>query len=326
MAKEDQIISDGTCLIKAPVQVMEKELAEQGAPVLQALDYFLLAEKSSTSGQYAEAGDAYKKSLAILPTMAAYLNWGNICFISGRTDEAHQSYSSGLALAVKKKNRWFEGAFSCNTGHLYYSEGNPDEVLKYFNQALPALKETGKNEGIGVLLGILLKMEAVYNQMKAWDPAIECLRQALALLRKSGRKNEIARCLNNLGLTLVARQDHDQAVNIFREALDIFRELGSRKDEAEQLGNIGSVFRDTGKNELALRHYNESLAIFKELGDELGVANELGNVGYIYTVISDSYSALNYFLQAEKLYLKLGVTSRAEMTRKNINILLGKMK
>jgi hypothetical protein len=68
------------------------------------------------------------------------------------------------------------------------------------------------------------------------------------------------------------------------------------------------------------------LAIFKEIDDELGVANELGNVGYIYTVIGDYYSALNYFLQAEKLYLKLGVTSRAEMTRKNINILLEKMK
>lgn len=198
----------------------------------------------------------------------------------------------------------------------------PGNVLKHLNRALPAQTETGETEDdTDVLLSRLLKMEAIYNQKKDWDRSIECLRQALALCRETGRKVGIARCLNNLGLTLVARKDYDQALSTFREAREIFRELGSREDEAHQLGNIGSVFRDTGEHDLALKHYSESLAIFKELGNQLGIANELSNIGYILNVKGDNYSALNYFVQAEELYLRLGVISRAETTRKNIDIL-----
>ncbi len=324
MAKEYQVMSEGIFLIKATVQILEDELSKQSVAVRQVLDYFLSAEKLSGSNQYTEADGAYQKSAGILPTMSIYLNWGNLFFISGRIAEALQSYSMGLALAEKNKNRWFKGAFLSNTGHLYYSEGNPDESLKYFTQALPALKETGEREDVAdILLGILLKMEGIYNQKKELEPAVECLQQALALFRETGRNIGAGRCLNNLGLTFVAQKDYDQALTHFREALNIFRELGSREDEAEQLGNLGSVFRDTSENDLALKHYRESLAIFKEIGHELGVANELGNIGYILYVKGEFNSALNYFRQAEKLYRKLGVASRAEMTRKNIDNLLG---
>lgn len=326
MIKGYQVMSDGTLLIKATVHVLEDELSKESAAVHLVLDYFLLAEKLSDSNQFAEANKAYEKSAGILPAMSIYLNWGNLFFITGRIAEALQHYSNGLALAKKHKSRWFEGAFLSNIGHLYYYEGNPDESLKYFNRALPTLKDTGEREYFAdVLLGILLKMEGVYNHKKELEPAIECLQQALVFFRETGRNIGAGRCLNNLGLTFVALKDYVQALTHFREALNIFRELGSREDEAEQLGNLGSVFRDTYENDLALKHYRESLDISKEIGHELGVANELGNIGYILYVKGELDSALNYFMEAEKLYLKLGVTSRAEMSRKNIDNLLEKI-
>jgi len=326
MTKAYQVMSDGTFLSKAPVQALKDELDKQGVTVHQALNFFILAEEFSGNRQNAEAGEAYEKSLSGFPTMSAYLNWGNVLFISGRTVEAYQSYFYGLALAEKNKSRWFESAFLSNIGHLYNSEGNSDEAIKYFNQALPLIKEIGENKNVtAILLAILLKMESIYNQKKKLDLAIECLQDALVLLRDTGRVKGLARCLNNLGLMLVSRKDYDQALDCFREALKIFRELGSQEDEAEQLGNLGSVYRDTTKYDLALRHYSESLAVFKEIGHELGIANELGNIGYIFFVKGDYNSALDYFQQAEKLYLKLGATSRAELTKKNIESLVEKI-
>ncbi|MFZ3130813.1 MAG: tetratricopeptide repeat protein [Desulfosporosinus sp.] len=323
MAKNFQVLSNGTLLIKAPVQALEDELAQQDVTVRQALDYFILAEELSCANQNAEAGEAYEKSVGIFPSMSAFLNWGNVLFISGRTGEAHQSYFNGQALAEKKQNKWFESAFFSNIGHLYYSEGNPDEAIKYFNQALPVLKETWETKEVtAILLGILLKMEGIYNQQKEPDLAIECLQQALLLFRETGGHKGTAKCLNNLGLILVTRKDYDQALDNFREALDIFRKLGSRENEAEQLGNIGSVYRDLVKHDLALGHYSESLAIFEEIGHEYGIANQFGNIGYILFKEGDYYPALTYFQQAEKLYIKLGVASRAEMTRKNIDNLV----
>ncbi|MFZ3101788.1 MAG: tetratricopeptide repeat protein [Desulfitobacteriaceae bacterium] len=323
MVKEYQVMSDGTFLIKATVQVLQDELNKQSIAVRGALDYFLLAEKLSGSKQFIEADKAYGKSADILPTMSIYLNWGNLFFISGRIAEALQHYSNGLSLAEKNKNKWFEGAFLSNIGHLYYSEGNSDESLKYFIQALPTLKDTRVSQDlVDVLLSLLLKMEGIYNQKKELELAIECLQQALVFFREIGQNIGVGRCLNNLGLTSVARKDFDQALTHFREALNIFKALGSREDEAEQLGNLGSVFRDTSENDLALKHYRESLAIFKEIGHELGEANELGNIGYILYAKGKFNSALDYFRQAEKLYLKLGVAARAEVTRKNIDNLL----
>jgi len=326
MTKAYQVMSDGTFLFKAPVQALKDELDKQGVTLHQALNFFILAEEFSGSKRNAEAGEAYEKSVNSFPSMSAYLNLGNALFISGRTVEAHQCYLNGQTLAEKNKSSWFESAFLSNIGHLYYSEGNSDEAIKYFNQALPVIKETGENKTVtAILLGILLKMEGIYNQKKKLDLSIECLQQALVLFRKTGGSKGASRCLNNLGLMLVSRKDYDQALNCFREALDIFRELGSREDEAEQLGNLGSVYRDTSKNDLALKYYSESLTVFKEIGHELGIANELGNIGYILFMKGDYHSALDYFRQAEKLYLKLGVTFRAEMTKKNIESLLEKI-
>ncbi|KGP76379.1 hypothetical protein JT05_05075 [Desulfosporosinus sp. Tol-M] len=323
MAKNYQVMSNGTFLIKAPVQALENELAKQGAAKRQALDCFILAEELSYANQNAEAGEAYEKSIGIFPSMSAFLNRGNVLFISGRIVEAHQSYFHGQALAEKKQNKWFESAFISNIGHLYYSEGNSDKAIEYFNQALPILKETWETKEVtAILLGILQKMEGIYNQQKDLALAIECLQQALLLFRETGGHSGTAKCLNNLGLILVTRKEYDQALDSFREALAIFRKLGSRANEAEQLGNLGSVYRDLAKNDLALEHYSESLAIFKEIGHELGIANQIGNIGYILFKEGDYYSALTYFQQAEKLYLKLGVASRAEMTRKNIDNLV----
>lgn len=323
MSKEYQIMSDGTFLIKAEIQALEDELDKQDITIRQALNYFTLAEELVSSEQNAEAEEAYEKSVDIFPTMSAYLNWGNSLFISGRTVEAHQSYFNGQTLAEKNKNRWFESAFFNNLGHLYFIEKNLDEAIKYFTQALPAIKETAKNRDVtGILLGILLKMGGIYNLKKDLDLTIECLQQALVLFKEIGGKQGVARCLNNLGLTFVSKKDYDQALNNFREALDIYRELGYREGEAEQLGNLGSIYRDTTNNDLALKHYSESLAVFKEIGHELGIANELGNMGYILFIKGDYTPALDYFQQAERLYAKLGVSSRAEATRKNIKNLL----
>lgn len=310
---EYQVMTDGTFLIKSLVWSLEDELDKQAVTIHQVPDYSVLAEKFSDSKQNAEA-------------MSVYLNLGNVLFSTGRTVEARESYFIGLALAEQNKCKWFVSAFQSNIGHLNYSEGNLEEAITYFNLALPGLKEGSEHkDNTPVLLGIILKMESIYNQKKELDRAIECLQQALILFKNTDGKIGTARCLNNLGLIHVATKNHDQALNNFREALAIFRELGSREDEAQQLGNLGSVYRDISKHDLALKHYNESLAVFKELGNELGVANELGNIGYILFMKGDYNSALTYFLQAEKLYLKLGVASRAEMTRKNIDNLLDKI-
>lgn len=326
MTKEYQVMSDGTLLIKAPVRALEDELDKQGVSVPQALEYFIQAEELSSSNQNSEAGEAFEKSVGISPTMSAYLNWGNELFFAGRTNEARQSYLNGQALSEKNNSRWFESAYLNNIGHLYFSQGNPDEAINYFNQALPVIKETRENDDVtGILLGILLKMGGIYNHKKELDLSIECLQQSLLLFKEIGGNAGTARCLNNLGLTFVAKKDYDQALNSFKEALEIFRKISSRENEAEQLGNLGSVYRDTSKNDLALQHYNESLAVFQEIGHELGMANELGNIGYIMYIKEDYESALNYFQQAEKLYLKLGVTSRALTTRKNIDNLLKKI-
>jgi len=108
------------------------------------------------------------------------------------------------------------------------------------------------------------------------------------------------------------------------DALAIFRELGCREDEAHQLGNIGSTYRDMGDKDNALKYYRESLAIFKEIGHKMGIANELSNVGYILAVKGDPHNALRYFKEALPLFKELGAAERAEMTRKNIDILMRK--
>ncbi len=75
-----------------------------------------------------------------------------------------------------------------------------------------------KNKDVpAIQISNLLKMGDMYNQQIELDLAAECLHQALVLFRQTSEKLGMARCLNNLGLILVAKKSYDQALDHFNQ-------------------------------------------------------------------------------------------------------------
>ena len=79
--KEYQELTDGALILKATKNHIAKELAGR-TKGSDAQDYFDQAETYCISGKYTETIEALEKSLTNHPTMSAFLNLGNVLFIT----------------------------------------------------------------------------------------------------------------------------------------------------------------------------------------------------------------------------------------------------
>ncbi len=127
----------------------------------------------------------------------------------------------------------------------------------------------------------------LYLEIGNYDRAEEMHRAALSLRQKLfGQESpEVAKSLNDLGLTLMANNKLSEAEEMHREALAIRQRLygSENEDTAASLNDLGSVYRQESKLAQAEPMAREALAIREKLfgHENLQVADSLRNLGII---------------------------------------------
>jgi CHAT domain-containing protein len=84
-----------------------------------------------------------------------------------------------------------------NIGTVYLGIGKPEEALKYYNQALPIIREVGDRSGEAVTLS---SIGLVYDNIGKPEEALKYYNQALPITREVGDRRVEATTLNNIGL------------------------------------------------------------------------------------------------------------------------------
>jgi tetratricopeptide (TPR) repeat protein len=92
------------------------------------------ADKTAASGYYTDAVDAYKKAIAIKPSVAGYHNnLGQAYAKLGQTDQAMAEYTTAAQLDPAEA-----GMYYFNLGAVLTNTGKPDEAITAFDKALAA--------------------------------------------------------------------------------------------------------------------------------------------------------------------------------------------
>ena len=126
---------------------------------------------------------------------------------------------------------------------------------------------------------ILSRKGRLHYRLVEFAEALEHLEQATRIARAHQESNEIAFCLNNLGLVELGLGHPAEAKRYFEESLNLRKAAGSRWGAANSLYNLGLLASHVGETQAAHTYFQEALDIFRSLGDLRGTGLALIGLG-----------------------------------------------
>lgn len=202
------------------------------------------------------------------------------------------------ALELSKKINYKNGEVQSfhNLGKIYYSGGDYDNALNYYQKALK-INQNIFNDKQGELT------DSIYI----------------------ATKRKISSLTNNIGLVYYSLGNYDLAIEYFLKSLEMFEEtlpdgskIGKEKNIAYLNLNIGNIYLYLKNYDKALVHYKNGLEICEDIQDQNGVAGALINIGNIYTYSDSINTGLRYLQKALEIYEDIGNKKLTGTTLMNI--------
>jgi tetratricopeptide (TPR) repeat protein len=103
--------------------------------------------------------------------------------------------------------------------------------------------------------------------------------QALDICTEVNSQVDMARCLNQLGVSHYLSGRVDKAEECMERALNIFQELGDRQKGLDLLNNLGAISEGRGDYETAFRRFDDAVTIARQIGYRDGEIVFLTNRG-----------------------------------------------
>jgi len=189
-------------------------------------------------------------------------NLGSAYYSIGQIEQAIKYYEQSLLLTRDYKNRYSEGAALGNLGLAYAALGNARKAIEFHEQAIVIDREIGDQRSEGIDLSNLGNR---YLQLGDLRKAIECYEQSLVIAQKIGDRGGDGIGLANIGIAYHELGDTHKAIEYFKQVLDIFRETGNKSAESSILENLGHSFLSLDEYQKAQENYRQSIQIADEI-------------------------------------------------------------
>ena len=209
-----------------------------------------------------------------------------------------------------EENSENEGNLLYSLGIVYYSQGEYEKALEYYEKSLkirlsilgenhPSMARSYNNIGI------------VYISQGEYERALEYIEKSLKIrLSIFGENNpDVAESFNDKGVVYRNQDEHEKALVYNEKSLKIrLSILGeNHPDVAESYNNIGSVYNSQEEYENALEYYEKSLKILLSIFGENhpNVATSYNNIGVVYSSQGEYEKALGFFEKSLKILLSI---------------------
>jgi len=204
-----------------------------------------------------------------------------------------------------------------------YHSVNPDQGIKYGQEALDLATKLDWQKGIGVALN---KIGINYQFKSEYDTALIFEQRALKICEDIGYKKGAVSACNAIGGVYNYLCDYPKALEYFLRSLKTAEELGDKKGMSDVTGNIGLVYQSQKDYPKALDYYQRSLKMHEALGDKVGIAAETGNIGVIYYYQHDYSKALEYDFKQLAINEETGDSSSMAITTGYVGDVYASMK
>jgi tetratricopeptide (TPR) repeat protein len=222
-------------------------------------------------------------------------NLGSAYYSLGDYQKAIEYYEQALVIEREISNRDGEGTWLGNIGSVFGDIGQAEKAIEHYEQALAISREIRNRRGEGAWLG---GIGIAYSDLGQVEKAIEYHEQALVIAREIEDRRGEGADLGNLGLAYKNLGEVEKAIEYYEQALVIARDIGDRQGEGADLGNLGNAYSDLGQVEKAIKYYEQALVISREIGDRRGEGVGLGNLGNAYSDLGQVEKAIEHYEQA----------------------------
>ena len=145
---------------------------------------------------------------------------------------------------------------------------------------------------------LLHSLGKLHARAGRFEPAHQCLAQALAIRGRLADPAAECRTLNTIGATHLAEGRPEQALRRLEQALTIGSGLGTDTDIAIVSQNLGEAFRRTRRYDQALASLEQALGLFRESGDLYGEGITETTIGEACEDMGQPDAAINHYQNA----------------------------
>jgi tetratricopeptide (TPR) repeat protein len=273
--------------------------------------YLQLGRVAQARGDYGQALDWYRKSLAINEKLgnragiaSSYHQLGRVAEDRADYDQALDWYRKSLAINEELGNRAGMASSYHHLGIVAQQHGDYDKALDWYRKSLAIEDELGNRAGMA---SSYHQLGRVAEERGDYDQALDWYRKSLAINEELGNRADMASSYHQLGIVSQELSDCDQALDWYRKSFAILEELGNRPGMASSYHQLGRVAQERGDYDQALDWYRKSLAIKEELGKRADMATNFSQIGHLFTERGEPAEAVPWNLRSLTIRLQLQV-------------------
>jgi signal transduction histidine kinase/Flp pilus assembly protein TadD len=169
---------------------------------------------------------------------------------------------------------------------------DPKITEKYAKQALDASRKLKYDKGISESFSNIALFSLVTGD---YDTSVSCLDSALAYAGKANDIALKAYVLNIKGVVYFNKGELKESLGYFEQSLALKKKIGNLEEIAKTQSNIGSIYLKLSYFDKALENYMEVLKVDEMRKDTLSIASNYNNIGLIYIDKKEYGKAVDYF-------------------------------
>jgi len=219
-----------------------------------------------------------------------------------RLDEARKVLREVTGLIEQREAPTELAASLASMGSIYYTIGELDLALQYYERVASMLTQDGDTANIKAVLS---NIGVIYLERNNLEKASEYFRQILAL-RDLGDGGASLYLAYNIGRVLEEQGHLDEALDCYMRSITYFNQDSNLSIGARCLHQIGSIYRELGNFTEALDYYQQAMEISQHIRDSATTAACLNGFGIIHYYQGDFGTALEFYHNSLEIYVQLG--------------------
>jgi CHAT domain-containing protein/uncharacterized protein HemY len=185
---------------------------------------------------------------------------------------------------------------SNNIGRLFQNT-NLDSAYYWYLSVVDTINISGKIKQSQIRSyynAITLRnVGAIYYLKNKYLFSIKYFELSLDVFEKLNKKNDAAKCLNNIGLAY-RDCDYFKSVLFIEKSLKYKKEIGDKLGASNCLITLGSIAVDRGDYLKGIAYLEDALKIDNDLNEKNLITKCLGNLGLAYSLLGDYNNAIKY--------------------------------
>jgi len=248
--------ADAYRFLTAGLALLEAEPGTDIAPALQPvkLDYLrTLGDVCRVSGRTEEAKSSYNHAIPLAENLGEVLHLGRMLTSAAKVAQMANDYPSALAFTGRSSDVCMAsgdqaGAARCllTSSRVNYFTGKPEEAMAQARQALELARRAEEPAYVGEALGFLGLMY-VSGEPDKLAEGEENLKQSVQILAELGDRVGLSNAYNLLGNSQNMQGNFEAAWETFQQNRKICVEIGMRDEEPFALLNLAITAFELGR-------------------------------------------------------------------------------